>query len=399
MQMEISERAKNISPSLTLAITAKAKAMKAQGLDIVSFGAGEPDFNTPDYIIEAAKYALDKGMTKYTPVPGTLELRRAIADKLTRDTGVEYAPEQIVVSTGGKQTLRNACEALINPGDEVILPAPYWLTYPELIKMSGGKVVVLETTGASGFKMTAEQLEKAITPKTKALIFTNPSNPTGAVYTPEETAKIAEVAEKHGLYVISDEIYEKLVYGVTFRSIASFGNMKELTVICSGMSKTYSMTGWRVGYSAAPLNVAKAMSSIQSHTTSNTNSIAQYASYVALTDERGEEFLENMVKVFDERRKLIVSLMKEAPLLSAPEPMGAFYIMADISRTFGKKCDGEAIKNSADFCAKLLEKSLVAVVDGAAFGAPDYVRLSYACSEDDIRKGLKRIAEFTSSLE
>lgn len=399
MQMEISERAKNISPSLTLAITAKAKAMKAQGLDIVSFGAGEPDFNTPDYIIEAAKYALDKGMTKYTPVPGTLELRRAIADKLTRDTGVEYAPEQIVVSTGGKQTLRNACEALINPGDEVILPAPYWLTYPELIKMSGGKVVVLETTGASGFKMTAEQLEKAITPKTKALIFTNPSNPTGAVYTPEETAKIAEVAEKHGLYVISDEIYEKLVYGVTFRSIASFGNMKDLTVICSGMSKTYSMTGWRVGYSAAPLNVAKAMSSIQSHTTSNTNSIAQYASYVALTDKRGEEFLENMVKVFDERRKLIVSLMKEAPLLSAPEPMGAFYIMADISRAFGKKCDGEVIKNSADFCAKLLEKSLVAVVDGAAFGAPDYVRLSYACSEDDIRKGLKRIAEFTSSLE
>lgn len=399
MQMEISERAKNISPSLTLAITAKAKAMKAQGLDIVSFGAGEPDFNTPDYIIEAAKYALDKGMTKYTPVPGTLELRRAIADKLTRDTGVEYAPEQIVVSTGGKQTLRNACEALINPSDEVILPAPYWLTYPELIKMSGGKVVVLETTGASGFKMTAEQLEKAITPKTKALIFTNPSNPTGAVYTPEETAKIAEVAEKHGLYVISDEIYEKLVYGVTFRSIASFGNMKDLTVICSGMSKTYSMTGWRVGYSAAPLNVAKAMSSIQSHTTSNTNSIAQYASYVALTDKRGEEFLENMVKVFDERRKLIVSLMKEAPLLSAPEPMGAFYIMADISRAFGKKCDGEVIKNSADFCAKLLEKSLVAVVDGAAFGAPDYVRLSYACSEDDIRKGLKRIAEFTSSLE
>ena len=397
--MEISERAKNISPSLTLAITAKAKAMKAQGLDVVSFGAGEPDFNTPDYIIEAAKYALDKGMTKYTPVPGTAELRRAIAEKLTRDTGVEYAPEQIVVSTGGKQTLRNACEALLNPGDEVLLPAPYWLTYPELIRMSGGKVVVMETTDKSHFKITPAQLEAAITPGTKALIFTNPSNPTGMVYTPEETAAIAEVAERHGLYVISDEIYEKLVYGVPFRSIASFGGMKDLTVICSGMSKTYSMTGWRVGYSAAPLNVAKAMSSIQSHTTSNTNSIAQYASYVALTDSRGDEFLTDMVKVFDARRKLIVSLVRKAPLLTCVEPMGAFYVMVNVSGTFGRKCGGEEIKNSSDFCAHLLEKSLVAVVDGAAFGAPDYVRLSYACSEEDIKKGLERIAEFTASLE
>ncbi len=397
--MEISERAKNISPSLTLAITAKAKAMKAQGLDVVSFGAGEPDFNTPDYIIEAAKYALNKGMTKYTPVPGTIELRRAIAEKLTQDTGHAYVPEQIVVSTGGKQTLRNACEALINPGDEVLLPAPYWLTYPELIRMSGGKVVVMETTDGSGFKITPEQLEKAIGPATKALIFTNPSNPTGVVYTPEETEKIAEVCEKHGLYVISDEIYEKLVYGVPFRSIASFGSMRDLTVICSGMSKTYSMTGWRVGYSAAPLNVAKAMSSIQSHTTSNTNSIAQYASYVALTDRRGDEFLSDMVKVFDARRKLIVSLVRKAPLLTCVEPNGAFYVMVNVSGTFGKKCDGETIRNSADFCAKLLEKSLVAVVDGAAFGAPEYVRLSYACSEADIEKGMKRIAEFTSSLE
>lgn len=397
--MEISERAKNISPSLTLAITAKAKAMKAQGLDVVSFGAGEPDFNTPDYIIEAAKYALNKGMTKYTPVPGTIELRRAIAEKLTQDTGHAYVPEQIVVSTGGKQTLRNACEALINPGDEVLLPAPYWLTYPELIRMSGGKVVVMETTDGSGFKITPEQLEKAIGPATKALIFTNPSNPTGVVYTPEETEKIAEVCEKHGLYVISDEIYEKLVYGVPFRSIASFGSMRDLTVICSGMSKTYSMTGWRVGYSAAPLNVAKAMSSIQSHTTSNTNSIAQYASYVALTDRRGDEFLSDMVKVFDARRKLIVSLVRKAPLLTCVEPNGAFYVMVNVSGTFGKKCDGETIRNSADFCAKLLEKSLVAVVDGAAFGAPEYVRLSYACSEADIEKGMKRVAEFTSSLE
>lgn len=398
--MEISNRAKNISPSLTLAITAKSKAMKAQGLDVVSFGAGEPDFNTPDYIIEAAKYALDKGMTKYTPVPGTMELRKAICAKLAKDTGVVYLPEQIVVSTGGKQTLRNAFEAIVNPGDEVILPAPYWLTYPELIRMSGGTTVYVETTEAQHFKVTPEMLEKAITPKTKAFVFNNPSNPTGMVYTESEVRALAEVLEDKDIYVISDEIYEKLVYGVPFFSISACGEkMKERTVICSGMSKTYSMTGWRVGYSAAPLNVAKAMSSIQSHTTSNTNSIAQYASYIALTDARGEEFLQSMKEKFDARRKLIVGLIEKAPLVSCVEPMGAFYVMMNVSGTFGKKCDGQVIRNSSDFCDKLLEKSLVAAVDGAAFGAPEYVRLSYATSEEEIIKGLERIAAFTSSLE
>ena len=398
--MEISNRAKNISPSLTLAITAKSKAMKAQGMDVVSFGAGEPDFNTPDYIIDAAKYALDKGMTKYTPVPGTIELRKAICAKIAKDTGVTYAPEQIVVSTGGKQTLRNEFEAVVNPGDEVILPVPYWLTYPELIRMSGGKTVFIETTEAQHFKITPEMLEKAITPATKAFVFNNPSNPTGMVYTEKETRALAEVLENKDIYVISDEIYEKLVYGMDFFSIAACGEkMKERTIICSGMSKTYSMTGWRVGYSAAPLHVAKAMSSIQSHTTSNTNSIAQYASFVALTDDRGEDFLSDMKAKFDARRKLIVGLIRKAPLLDCVEPMGAFYVMMNVSRTFGKKCNGFVIRNSSDFCDKLLEKSLVAVVDGAAFGAPDYVRLSYATSEEDIKKGLERIAEFTASLE
>lgn len=398
--MEISERAKNISPSLTLAITAKAKAMKAQGLDVVSFGAGEPDFNTPDYIIEAAKYALDKGMTKYTPVAGTIELRKAICDTFKRDHGLDYTPDQIVVSTGGKQTLRNACEAIINPGDEVILPAPYWLTYPELVKMSGGKCVYIHADISNDFKITPEQLAAAITPRTKAFIFNNPSNPNGTVYTPEETAALARVLEDKDIYIISDEIYEKLVYGVKFTSIAAVSEkIKEKTIVCTGLSKTYSMTGWRMGYSAAPLKVAKAMSSIQSHTTSNANSIAQYASYVALTDPRGAEFLSKMQKTFDERRKLIVSLMRGIKSLSCNEPKGAFYLMVDVSGTFGKKCDGDVINNSSDFCAKLLEKALVAAVDGAAFGAPSCVRLSYAISEADIRKGLSRIAEFVASLD
>lgn len=398
--MEISERAKNISPSLTLAITAKAKAMKAQGLDVVSFGAGEPDFNTPDYIIEAAKYALDKGMTKYTPVAGTIELRKAICDTFKRDHGLDYTPDQIVVSTGGKQTLRNACEAIINPGDEVILPAPYWLTYPELVKMSGGKCVYIHADISNDFKITPEQLAAAITPRTKAFIFNNPSNPNGTVYTPEETAALARVLEDKDIYIISDEIYEKLVYGVKFTSIAAVSEkIKEKTIVCTGLSKTYSMTGWRMGYSAAPLKVAKAMSSIQSHTTSNANSIAQYASYVALTDPRGAEFLSKMQKTFDERRKLIVSLMRGIKGLSCNEPKGAFYLMVDVSGTFGKKCDGDVINNSSDFCAKLLEKALVAAVDGAAFGAPSCVRLSYAISEADIRKGLSRIAEFVASLD
>lgn len=398
--MEISERAKNISPSLTLAITAKAKAMKAQGLDVVSFGAGEPDFNTPDYIIEAAKYALDKGMTKYTPVAGTIELRKAICDTFKRDHGLDYTPDQIVVSTGGKQTLRNACEAIINPGDEVILPAPYWLTYPELVKMSGGKCVYIHADISNDFKITPEQLAAAITPRTKAFIFNNPSNPNGTVYTPEETAALARVLEDKEIYIISDEIYEKLVYGVKFTSIAAVSEkIKEKTIVCTGLSKTYSMTGWRMGYSAAPLKVAKAMSSIQSHTTSNANSIAQYASYVALTDPRGAEFLSKMQKTFDERRKLIVSLVRGIKGLSCNEPKGAFYLMVDVSGTFGKKCDGDVINNSSDFCAKLLEKALVAAVDGAAFGAPSCVRLSYAISEADIRKGLSRIAEFVASLD
>ena len=398
--MEISERAKNISPSLTLAITAKAKAMKAQGLDVVSFGAGEPDFNTPDYIIDAAKYALDKGMTKYTPVAGTIELRKAICDTFKRDHGLDYTPDQIVVSTGGKQTLRNACEAIINPGDEVILPAPYWLTYPELVKMSGGKCVYIHADISNDFKITPEQLAAAITPRTKAFIFNNPSNPNGTVYTPEETAALARVLEDKDIYIISDEIYEKLVYGVKFTSIAAVSEkIKEKTIVCTGLSKTYSMTGWRMGYSAAPLKVAKAMSSIQSHTTSNANSIAQYASYVALTDPRGAEFLSKMQKTFDERRKLIVSLVRGIKGLSCNEPKGAFYLMVDVSGTFGKKCDGDVINNSSDFCAKLLEKALVAAVDGAAFGAPSCVRLSYAISEADIRKGLSRIAEFVASLD
>lgn len=398
--MELADRVKKISPSLTLAITARAKAMKAEGIDVVSFGAGEPDFNTPEYIIDAAKYALDKGMTKYTPVPGTEALRKAVAKKLKDDQGIDYSFDQIVVSTGGKQTLRNAFEALINPGDEVIIPAPYWLTYPELVRLSGGVPVFVNTSKEDDFKITPDALRAAITPKTKVFLLNSPSNPTGSVYSKEEVRALAEVVEENGLYVISDEIYEKLVYGVEFATIAAATpSMKDRTVICSGLSKTYSMTGWRVGFSAAPLNVAKAIGSLQSHTTSNTNSIAQHASLVALTDDSGEIFLKEMVGVFDRRRKLICGLVNSTPLISCNEPKGAFYVMVDVSETFGKSYGGVKINGSADFCRLLLEKSLVAVVDGAAFGAPNFVRLSYAISDADIEKGVRRIGEFVSKLK
>ena len=391
--MEISERAKNISPSLTLAITAKAKAMKAQGLDVVSFGAGEPDFNTPDYIIEAAKYALDKGMTKYTPVAGTIELRKAICDTFKRDHGLDYTPDQIVVSTGGKQTLRNACEAIINPGDEVILPTPYWLTYPELVKMSGGKCVYIHADISNDFKITPEQLAAAIPPRTKAFIFNNPSNPNGTVYTPEETAALARVLEDKDIYIISDEIYEKLVYGVKFTSIAAVSEkIKEKTIVCTGLSKTYSMTGWRMGYSAAPLKVAKAMSSIQSHTTSNANSIAQYASYVALTDPRGAEFLSKMQKTFDERRKLIVSLVRGIKGLSCNEPKGAFYVMAKLPVDDTDKFQTWLLTEFSD------NNETVMYAPGNGFHATpghgvNEVRLAYVLKCEDIERAMDLLAK------
>lgn len=396
----VSKKVAEIAPSLTLEITAKAKKLKSEGVSIIGFGAGEPDFNTPQYIIEAAKRALDIGFTKYTPAAGMPELKEAICEKFLKDNGLSYEPSQIVVSTGAKSSLFHAICAMVDEGDEAILPSPYWLTYPELVKLAGGKTAFVKTFAKDGYKMTAKELEAAITEKTKLLILNSPNNPTGAVYTKDELAAIAKVCEKKKIYVISDEIYEKLVYGGEEHiSIASLsGYMKEHTVVINGMSKSYSMTGWRIGYLAAPSDIAKAVSSMQSHTTSNACSIAQYASVAALTSDESNKFIENMQKTFDERRKYMVKTLQETKGIVLPEPKGAFYVFADVSAYYGKKFAGEEVKDSLSFANLALKKG-VAVVPGAAFGDDNCIRLSYAISLEDVKEGLKRLKEFLAELK
>ncbi|MBQ8197556.1 MAG: pyridoxal phosphate-dependent aminotransferase [Clostridia bacterium] len=398
--MSVTKRTKEISPSLTLEITAKAKKMKAEGISVIGFGAGEPDFNTPDYIINSAKKALDIGFTKYTPAAGTVELKNAVVEKFKKDNNLEYTPAQIVISTGAKSSLYHAICAIVEEGDEVILPSPYWLTYPELIKLAGGTVVTVKAEKENGYKMTVEQFKKAITSKTKCLILNSPNNPTGAVYTKDEITAIAKVCEENGLYVISDEIYEKLIYcGETHYSIAQVSDyMKEHTVIINGMSKTYAMTGWRIGYLAAPLDVAKAISSMQSHTTSNACSISQYASVEALVSPEGEKFIEKMQKVFDERRKFMVETLKSIDGLVCAEPKGAFYVMCDISALIGKTFEGVKIEGSLSFADCALKRG-VALIPGIAFGDDNSIRLSYAISLDDIKEGLARLNNFIKELK
>ena len=396
----VSKKVSNIKPSLTLEITAKAKKMKASGISVIGFGAGEPDFNTPEYIINAAKHALDIGFTKYTPASGMQELKTAICDKFLKDNGLKYEPSQIVVSSGAKSSLYHAICAIVDDGDEVILPSPYWLTYPELVGLAGGKTVFVNTKAENGYKITAEELESAITDKTKCFILNSPNNPTGAVYSEEEIKSLAKVVEKHGLYVVSDEIYEKLVYGgAKHYSIAACGEyLKEHTVIVNGMSKTYSMTGWRIGYIAAPLEIAKAVSSMQSHTTSNACSIAQYASVEALNSSESGKFVSEMQAVFDERRKYMMKRIDEIPCLKYSEPAGAFYMFVDVSRVYGKKYQDEIINGSLSFADAALKKG-VAVVPGVAFGNDDCIRLSYATSMEDIKEGIDRIAEFIKEVK
>ncbi len=398
--MSISKRVKEIAPSLTLEITAKAKKLKSEGVSVIGFGAGEPDFNTPDYIIQAAKKALDTGFTKYTPASGMAELKQAVCDKFAKDNNLIYKPSQIVISTGAKSSLYHAICALVNEGDEVILPSPYWLTYPELIKLAGGVTVYVNAGKESGYKITAAMLDAAITDKTKCLILNSPNNPTGAVYEEEELKAIAKVCEKRGIYVISDEIYEKLVYGgVKHVSIASLSDyMKEHTVVVNGVSKSYSMTGWRIGYLAAPEDLAKGISSMQSHTTSNACSIAQYASVEALNSPESEKFIENMQKVFDERRTYMVKTLQEIPGVICIEPKGAFYVFADVSSCYGKSFEGEKITGSLSFADCALKKG-VALVPGVAFGDDNCVRLSYAISIEDIKEGLARLKEFIGELK
>ncbi len=399
MNRRIASRMSAISPSLTLAITAKAKAMKAAGEPVVSFGVGEPDFNTPKNIIDAAKAALDKGYTKYTPSSGLLPLRKAICEKFKKDNGLDYEPSQIIVSDGAKHSIFNACFALIEEGDEVIIPAPYWLTYPEVVKVCGGVPVYLECRKEDKFKFTPARLAAAITPKTKMLIFNSPSNPTGAVYTEEEVRAIAKVCEEKEIFVLSDEIYEKLCYdGVKPFSVAACSEkMKELTVTVNGVSKTYAMTGWRVGYLAAPKDVAKAIDSFQSHATSNACSISQYAAIEALASPAEE--VQKMVDVFAERREKMLARIEKIDGVSAVEPYGAFYVMLVIGELYGKSYKGKKIDGSIAFSDALLEAEKVATVPGISFGADDCLRLSYSLSSEDIEEGLNRIERFVSQLK
>ena len=398
--MKISQRALQISPSLTLALTAKSKKLKEEGVDVVSFGAGEPDFNTPSYIIESAKRALDEGKTKYTPASGTVEIKKAICDKLQKDNHLTYAPENIVVSNGAKHSLANVFMAIVEEGDEVIVPTPYWLTYPELITLAGGKPIFVETKEENGFKITADELRRAITHKTVALVLNNPNNPTGAVYSKEEIYALAKVVEESGITVVSDEIYEMLNYtGKEIVSIASYSEkVKAQTIIVNGVSKSYAMTGWRIGFIACEAKVAKAISNMQSHMTSNPNSIAQVATVTAYCSSEGEKFLETMLASFSSRRALIMEKLTENGF-EFIRPDGAFYALVKVSQLFGKKYNGKQINTAHELASTLLDEKAVTVIPCESFGASEYVRLSYAISEDDIVKGVDRMGEFAKAME
>ncbi len=399
--MKISKRVKAITPSLTLEISAEAKKLKASGKDVVSFGAGEPDFNTPAFIRDAAKDAMDEGLIKYTPASGLVSLKKAICNKLLVENGLKYEPEQIVVSNGAKHSLFNVISALVEDGDEVIIPSPYWLTYPELVRLAGGKPVFVETKKENGFKMTEAELEAAITDKTVALILNNPNNPTGSVYNKDEIYALAKVIEKTDVTVIADEIYEKLNYTDSpVVSIATYSDkLKAQTVIVNGVSKSFAMTGWRIGFTASPLPLAKAMGSMQSHTTSNPSAVSQYAAIAAYDLGKSEHFIRKMHASFSRRNKIICESLDKIKDLTYVVPQGAFYVFVDLSNVLGKSYNGEAISSPLVFAKKLLAEKLVAVVPCESFGSPSCIRLTYAISEEDIVKGISRMGEFVSELK
>jgi len=398
MSLTLSKRCQSIAPSVTLGIDARAKALIAAGENVIGLAAGEPDFDTPEYIRDAAKYALDHGMTRYTPVAGTVKLREAIARKLKQDNGLDYKPGEIIVSNGAKHSLFTALAAILNPGDEVLLPSPCWVSYPEMVQMNGGVCVFVPGREEDDFLVSAEQLAPLVTPRTKALILNSPNNPNGSAWPREMLEGIAKLAVEKGFYVISDEIYEKLLYEGEHVSIASLSpEIKAQTLVVNGHSKSYAMTGWRIGYAAGPKAVIDAMAAHQSHATSSANSIAQYAATVALSS--GEDIIRAMAKEFDARRKLMHSLIEGIDGLSARLPKGAFYTMLNISGAVGKALPGgKPIQDADDFAQQLLDSVKVAAVPGNAFGAPFHVRLSYATSQEKIREGMERIASFMEQL-
>lgn len=396
--MILSAKALAISPSPTLAIDAKAKQLLAEGVDVVGFGAGEPDFDTPAHIKEAAIAAIGAGFTKYTPAQGTPELQKAVCHKLLTDNGLSYSPDQIVISNGAKHSLSNVFAALLNPGDEVLIPSPFWVSYPEIVRLNDGVPVSVPTSSANSFKATVSDLARPLNKKTKALVLNSPGNPTGQVYTGAELQEIADFAVAHSLFVVSDEIYEPLIYsGQPHISIASLGNeIKNLTIVVNGVSKTYAMTGWRIGYTASRREIAKVMASVQSHATSNPNSIAQKAAVAALLGP--QDCVAEMKSAFSLRRDYMVKKIRSIPGLSLIEPEGAFYVFVDVSGIFGRSCRGQTIADSDMFAALLLEQAQVAVVPGTGFGAPAYVRLSYALAMEQIEKGLERLSRFIGEL-
>ncbi|MCC5876434.1 MAG: pyridoxal phosphate-dependent aminotransferase [Candidatus Sumerlaeia bacterium] len=394
--MKISKKAAGIAPSLTLALTAKAKAMRAEGIDVISFGAGEPDFDTPDFVKNVAIEDLKAGVTKYTPVPGTPELREAIVEALDRDYGLKYEVAETLVSVGGKHTLFNIFFVLLDEGDEVVIPSPFWLSYPEQVKACGGKPVIVTCPPEAGFKLSPAQLREAITPKTRAVILNSPSNPTGAVYTKEELLALADVLKEFPeVTIISDDLYQKLVYdGAEFNSLATLvPEFRNRIIIVNGLSKAYSMTGWRLGWCAAPASFIKAMSALQGQSTSNPVSFTQRAAAVALRSDHG--FLDSWLKAFDGRRRLIVEGLNSLKGVKCdPAPKGAFYAFPDVSDTYGMEIGGKKITDSMTFAEAFLEVANVSVVPGVAFGEDRCVRLSYATSESNIEKGLARLAKY-----
>lgn len=387
---EISKKYSKISASITLSITAKAKQLIKDGNDVKSFGVGEPDFQTPKEIRDEAIYSINNRSIGYTASSGIIELKEAICKKFKEDNGIDYKPSNIIVSNGAKHSLFNTIQALVNPGDEIIIPSPYWVSYLELVKMAGGVPVVLETKEANGFEVDTKELEKLITPKTKAIIINSPNNPTGAVYPDTVLKSIAEIAIKEDLYIIADEIYEVLLYESTHNSIVTLvPEVKDRTIIINGVSKAYAMTGWRIGYLACNESLAQTINNIQSHATSNPNTVAQYASVKALSMDK--KVIEDMVKVFAKRRDFMHERINKIDYLSCKKPKGAFYIMINIKDVIGKTLNGYKIESSIDFANYLLDEALVAVVPGIGFGVDEFIRVSYATDMDTIREGLNRI--------
>lgn len=395
---QLSDCLKRLSPSATLAMSQKSNEMKANGIDVINMSVGEPDFNTPDHIKEAAKKAVDDNFSRYSPVPGYVDLRKAIVEKLRNENHLEYGVTEISVSNGAKQCVCNAVLALVNPGEEVIIPAPYWVSYPEMVEIAGGKSVYIDTDLSTNFKITPEQLENAITEKTRMLILCSPSNPTGSVYSKDELEALAQVIKKHeNLYVVSDEIYEHISYIGHHESIAQFPGMRERTIIINGVSKAYAMTGWRIGFLAAPEWIAKGCNKLQGQYTSGPCSVSQKAAEAAYTGN--QQCVEDMRLVFERRRNLIVKLAKDIPGLEVNVPEGAFYLFPKCSSFFGKEYGKYKISNSTDFAMYLLEEGHVATVSGDAFGAPDYFRMSYATDDKTITEALNRIKVALAKLQ